>query len=92
MDGAVAQSVEQRTENPCVAGSIPAHTTKPPTSMSGVLVFEKKVIVKTFESVPPTRLGRPTPQNPDQNVLVFFWKGYWLREYLRVGCPTPKAS
>ena len=25
--GAVAQSVEQRTENPCVAGSIPAHTT-----------------------------------------------------------------
>ena len=27
-NGAVAQSVEQRTENPCVAGSIPAHTTK----------------------------------------------------------------
>ena len=26
--GAVAQSVEQRTENPCVAGSIPAHTTQ----------------------------------------------------------------
>jgi hypothetical protein len=28
--GAVAQSVEQRTENPCVAvaGSIPAHTTE----------------------------------------------------------------
>ena len=29
-NGAVAQSVEQRTENPCVAGSIPAHTTKKP--------------------------------------------------------------
>ena len=28
MNGAVAQSVEQRTENPCVAGSIPAHTTE----------------------------------------------------------------
>ena len=28
--GAVAQSVEQRTENPCVAGSIPAHTTMQP--------------------------------------------------------------
>ena len=27
--GAVAQSVEQRTENPCVGGSIPPHTTKP---------------------------------------------------------------
>jgi hypothetical protein len=27
-DGAIAQSVEQRTENPCVAGSIPARTTE----------------------------------------------------------------
>ena len=27
-EGAVAQLVEQRTENPCVAGSIPAHTTE----------------------------------------------------------------
>ena len=27
-DGAVAQSVEQRTENPCVGGSIPPHTTE----------------------------------------------------------------
>ena len=26
-DGAVAQLVEQWTENPCVAGSTPAHTT-----------------------------------------------------------------
>ncbi len=29
MDGAVAQLVEQRTENPCVGGSIPPHTTNP---------------------------------------------------------------
>jgi hypothetical protein len=27
--GAVAQLVEQRTENPCVGGSIPPHTTSP---------------------------------------------------------------
>jgi hypothetical protein len=27
--GIIAQSVEQRTENPCVAGSIPADTTNP---------------------------------------------------------------
>jgi hypothetical protein len=27
-DGIIAQLVEQRTENPCVAGSIPADTTK----------------------------------------------------------------
>ena len=26
--GAVAQLVEQRTENPCVGGSIPPHTTE----------------------------------------------------------------
>jgi hypothetical protein len=38
--GAVAQSVEQRTENPCVGGSIPPHTTtktmKPTTVLSSV--------------------------------------------------------
>jgi hypothetical protein len=28
-EGAVAQLVEQRTENPCVGGSIPPHTTNP---------------------------------------------------------------
>jgi hypothetical protein len=27
LNGAVAQSVEQRTENPCVGGSIPSRTT-----------------------------------------------------------------
>jgi hypothetical protein len=27
VEGAVAQLVEQRTENPCVGGSIPPHTT-----------------------------------------------------------------
>ena len=27
LKGAVAQSAEQRTENPCVGGSIPPHTT-----------------------------------------------------------------
>ena len=38
--GAVAQSVEQRTENPCVAGSIPAHTTETLTVMLGFFVLE----------------------------------------------------
>ena len=31
-DGAVAQLVEQRTENPCVTGSIPVSTTSPELS------------------------------------------------------------
>jgi hypothetical protein len=35
VNSAVAQSVEQRTENPCVAGSIPAHTTKRSRILSG---------------------------------------------------------
>ncbi len=29
-DGAIAQLVEQRTENPCVPGSIPGGTTRKP--------------------------------------------------------------
>ena len=35
-DGAIAQLVEQRTENPCVAGSIPAGTTWKSTTYSNV--------------------------------------------------------
>ena len=37
--GAIAQLVEQRTENPCVPGSIPGGTTKKPLSLrSGFFV------------------------------------------------------
>jgi hypothetical protein len=32
--GSIAQSVEQRTENPRVAGSIPARATKKPSTFS----------------------------------------------------------
>ena len=38
--GAVAQLVEQRTENPCVGGSIPSITTKKNASLSrGIFYF-----------------------------------------------------
>jgi hypothetical protein len=37
--GAVAQLVEQWTENPCVAGSTPAHTTKKPQFFAEVFLF-----------------------------------------------------
>ncbi len=40
--GALAQSVEQQTENLCVPGSIPGGTTKP-TQASGFFVFSKFV-------------------------------------------------
>ena len=36
MDGSVAQSVEQRTENPCVGGSIPPGATLNPFRNDGV--------------------------------------------------------
>ena len=41
-DGAIAQLVEQRTENPCVTGSIPVGTTPPfisPVRESGRVLF-----------------------------------------------------
>ena len=41
MDGSVAQSVEQRTENPCVGGSIPPGATSNPFRNDGVFVFRR---------------------------------------------------
>jgi hypothetical protein len=43
INGAVAQLVEQWTENPCVAGSIPAHTTKALEQSSLRLLFSATV-------------------------------------------------
>jgi hypothetical protein len=37
--GALAQSVEQRTENPCVPGSIPGGTTRETPVFTGVSSF-----------------------------------------------------
>ena len=54
MDGAVAQLVEQRTENPCVGGSIPPHTTKPRQKRRGfyfmysVYILYSKSGAKTY--------------------------------------------
>ena len=38
-NGAVAQSVEQWTENPCVGGSIPSRTTKKPADFCWLFWF-----------------------------------------------------
>ena len=54
------RSVEQRTENPCVAGSIPAHTTKKTQSNLGLfyayqsakLEFSVNELVKFIKKVP----------------------------------------
>ena len=54
--GAIAQLVEQRTENPCVAGSIPAGTTsKASTIVEAFLFFYQ---VKKFKKSYRTTLRR----------------------------------
>ena len=42
MRGTLAQLVEQRTENPCVPGSIPGGTTLKPDLLIGFFVFKKE--------------------------------------------------
>ena len=57
-DGAIAQLVEQRTENPCVAGSIPAGTTSKTAACSnadGCLVFYGYTIATRIRAIKPTQ-------------------------------------
>ena len=60
-NGAIAQLVEQRTENPCVPGSIPGGTTKnPSTGICGGVFFSKcGYIVATIYDV-----AHSSPQKP----------------------------
>ena len=46
--GAIAQLVEQRTENPCVPGSIPGGTTKNLSRSNSIEVFSLYVPVCMF--------------------------------------------
>jgi hypothetical protein len=46
--GAVAQLVEQRTENPCVGGSIPSRTTFFSHRICSVSGFERQRIDRPF--------------------------------------------
>ena len=46
--GTLAQSVEQRTENPCVPGSIPGGTTKKALILSGLFYFHNQIVVKIY--------------------------------------------
>ena len=45
MWGAIAQLVEQRTENPCVPGSIPGGTTKRLRRFRSLFVFKRRRIL-----------------------------------------------
>ena len=50
--GTLAQLVEQRTENPCVPGSIPGGTTTTPQNVLflGVFYFQELVINNSYHS------------------------------------------
>ena len=43
MNGTLAQLVEQRTENPCVPGSIPGGTTKSSQYLLGAFCFSLNI-------------------------------------------------
>ena len=53
--GAIAQSVEQRTENPCVPGSIPGGTTQKESHESDSL-FYYRLTISTIEQLSLTNI------------------------------------
>ena len=56
--GAIAQLVEQRTENPCVPGSIPGGTTKK-TAFSGLFcIIPKATYVRIINIPTPTPIRK----------------------------------
>ena len=65
----VAQSVEQRTENPCVGGSIPPLST-PPHSESPFIYFE--FVCRRFDGVYPAESVAPVQWNK-KNLRLFFF-------------------
>ena len=59
--GAIAQLVEQRTENPCVPGSIPGGTTKRDSNKSLFCLYktlQKKINLTFIEILHSTHLAR----------------------------------
>ena len=65
----VAQSVEQRTENPCVGGSIPPLST-PPHFESPFIYFE--FVCRRFDGVYPPESVAPVQWNK-KNLRLFFF-------------------
>jgi hypothetical protein len=69
-DGAIAQLVEQRTENPCVAGSIPAGTTAKPSEKSGgFFVWFSRRLQTYLSKVETSDSEITTPKRPHHEVI-----------------------
>ena len=58
-DGAIAQLVEQRTENPCVPGSIPGGTTKKDSEKSESFLFYTHYLIICAFSIVGKRSNIP---------------------------------
>ena len=48
MRGTLAQLVEQRTENPCVPGSIPGGTTQSPQIIEGFCILKHLTLILLY--------------------------------------------
>ena len=87
-NGAIAQLVEQRTENPCVPGSIPGGTTPPfisPVRASGRVFFLHEH--KRHPEQQPQRKAREQQAAskglPAGKTQMFYWQGIFSRKVAR---------
>ena len=65
-DGAIAQLVEQRTENPCVPGSIPGGTTRKARFQVEIGSFCFSVLLSAAKRVRCNRNSPPQGNSPEQ--------------------------
>ena len=65
-DGAIAQLVEQRTENPCVPGSIPGGTTRKTRFQVEIGSFCFSVLLSAAKRVRCNRNSPPQGNSPEQ--------------------------
>ena len=84
-NGAIAQLVEQRTENPCVPGSIPGGTTPPfisPVRASGRVFFLHEH--KRHPEQQPQRKAREQQAAskglPAGKTQMFYWQGIFFEK------------
>ena len=75
-EGTLAQMVEQRTENPCVPGSIPGGTTKRKTRHASGLSFciwSRTYRVYSCSFFPQKRTKKLVPQKTHLFIRAFIW-------------------
>ena len=67
----IAQLVEQRTENPCVGGSIPPHPTNIKKSVKTEKKLVKNLVVSDFFCTFALEIKKPLGSVP----VIGFWAG-----------------